>query len=111
MTAATVTLAPGPDDGPGAGASADDDTAPGGRADFAQWQQELSDTGRCHHPVQVKGTVRAIDLTTGEVRPVYTTASEPGGVLLLPCGNRRETACPTCSRCTSATPASSSAPG
>ena len=98
MSAATVTLAPGPDDGPGARASADDDTAPGGRADFALWQQQLSDTGRCHHPVQVKGTVRAIDLTTGEVRPVYTTASEPGGVLLLPCGNRRETACPTCSQ-------------
>jgi len=98
MTGATVTLAPGPHHGPGAGASADEDyTGPGSRADFAQWQQQLSDTGRCYHPVQVKGTIRAIDLATGEVRPVYSTAAEPGGVLLLPCGNRRETVCPTCS--------------
>ena len=48
--------------------------------------------------MQVKGSIRAIDLATGEVRPVYTTADEPGGVLLLPCGNRREAVCPTCSQ-------------
>src|SRR5207302_1539100 len=34
---------------------------------------------------------------TGEMRPIYSTASEPGGVLLTPCGNRRETVCPACS--------------
>jgi hypothetical protein len=98
MTAATVTLTPGPHHGPGAGASADDDTTARIRDDFAQWQQQLSDTGRCYHPVQVKGSIRAIDLATGEVRPVYSTAGEPGGVLLLPCGNRREAVCPTCSQ-------------
>jgi hypothetical protein len=99
VTAATVTLTPGPGNGPGAGASADDNyTAPRARDDFERWRQELSDTGRCHHPVQVKGSIRAVDLATGEVRPVYSTADEPGGVLLLPCGNRREAVCPTCSQ-------------
>jgi hypothetical protein len=95
VTAATVTLTPGPDR-PGAGASADDTAS--SRADFAAWQQELTQSGRCHHPIQVKGSIRAIDLATGEVRPVYTSASQPGGVLLLPCGNRRETVCPACSQ-------------
>jgi hypothetical protein len=51
----------------------------------------------CSHPVRLKGTITAIDLATGELRPVYNTASEPGGVLLTACGNRRETVCPACS--------------
>ena len=98
MTAATVTLAPGPADGPEAGANADDDhTRPSTRADFAQWQTELTATGSCHHPVRMRGQIRAIDLATGEVRPVYSTAAEPGRVLELPCGNRRESVCPSCS--------------
>jgi hypothetical protein len=51
----------------------------------------------CTHPIRLKGSIRAIDLATGEARPVYDTASEPGGVLLTPCGNRREHVCPACS--------------
>ena len=98
MTAATVTLAPGPAPGPEAGANADDDhTSRSNRADFAQWQTELTATGSCHHPVRMRGQIRAIDLETGEIRPVYSTAAEPGRVLELPCGNRRETVCPSCS--------------
>ena len=30
-------------------------------------------------------------------RPVYDTAAEPGGVLHVACGNRRESVCPACS--------------
>jgi hypothetical protein len=37
-------------------------------------------------------------LVTGELRPVYDTSAEPGGVLLTACGNRRESACPACSQ-------------
>ena len=59
-------------------------------------------------PVRLQGRIDAIDLATGELRPVFDTA-EPGGVLLTSCGNRRETVCPSCSRSTSVTPASSSA--
>jgi len=77
-TAATVPLAPGLTDSPGAWESADD-------------------PGCCQHPIPLRGRIDAIDLATGELRPVYDTATEPGGVLLTPCGNRRESVCPPCS--------------
>jgi hypothetical protein len=49
-------------------------------------------------PIRLRGQIAAIDLATGELRPLYDTATdEPGGVLHVPCGNRRETACPRCS--------------
>jgi Replication initiator protein, pSAM2 len=88
MTAATVTPAPGPDEGPGASPS----------PDFASWEHQLSDTSVCAHPIRLHGRVRAVDLATGEVAPIYDTASEPGGVLRVPCGNRRESVCPVCSQ-------------
>ena len=51
----------------------------------------------CSHPIRLTGRIEAIDRTTGEIAPVYDTASEPGGVLHVACGNRRETVCPACS--------------
>src|SRR5215467_8759190 len=86
MTAATVT-APGPDQGPGASP----------RADFASWEHQLADTSVCSHPIRLHGRIRAVDLATGEVASIYDTASEPGGVLHVACGNRRESVCPACS--------------
>jgi hypothetical protein len=82
VTAATVPLAPGPDTGPGVWESADD----------TPWHTE------CRHPIPLRGRLDAIDLATGELRPMYDTAAEPGGVLLTDCGNRRETVCPACSQ-------------
>jgi hypothetical protein len=67
---------------------------------WAELHQEISQaerTGLCRHPVRLKGRIDAIDLATGELRPVYDTATEPGGALLTACGNRRETVCPPCS--------------
>ncbi len=56
-------------------------------------------TGHCTRPIRLRGRIDAIDRATGELRPVYDTASdEPGGVLHVPCGNRRETVCPPCSQ-------------
>jgi hypothetical protein len=46
----------------------------------------------------LRGRIDAIDLATGELRPVYDTATEYGGVLLTNCGNRREAVCPPCSQ-------------
>lgn len=65
--------------------------------DFAAWEHELAVAGGCSHPVRLRGSVRAVDLGTGEVATVYDTAGEPFGVLHVPCGNRREAACPSCS--------------
>ena len=82
MTAATVPLAPGPDTGPGAWESADD----------TSWHTD------CRRPIPLRGRIDAVDVATGELRPIYDTGTEPGGVLLTACGNRREKVCPACSQ-------------
>jgi hypothetical protein len=66
-------------------------------ADLKDWERQLSHTGTCSHPVKLHGRIEAIDLATGEAAPVYDTAAEPGGVLHVACGNRRESVCPACS--------------
>jgi hypothetical protein len=93
-TAATVTFSPGPSSGPGPGLAAGDVIS---WADFRAWERQLTTTGACRHPIRLKGRIVAIDRATGELAPVYDTASEPGGVLHIPCGNRRESVCPACS--------------
>jgi hypothetical protein len=65
--------------------------------DFSDWERQISTAGACSHPIRLRGKVTAVDLTTGETAPVYSTAAEPGGVLHVACGNRRESACPACS--------------
>ena len=92
MTAAPAAFAPG-SSGPGAVATASDTTS----GDFSCWEAQAAKTGGCTRPVRLHGRIDAIDLETGETRPVYSTDTEPGGVLLSPCGNRRETVCPPCS--------------
>jgi hypothetical protein len=66
--------------------------------DFTDWEHQITTAGGCSHPVRLRGTVTAIDLTTGETAPVYDTLTdEPSGVLHVACGNRREAVCPACS--------------
>jgi len=72
------------------GETADDTTVP------LAWDGEHA--GTCHHPVRLRGRIIAVDLATGEAAPMYDTATEPDGVLLVPCGNRRESVCPPCSQ-------------
>jgi hypothetical protein len=98
MTAATVTLAPGPHDGPGAGASADDPAITLSWDELSAELRQANRTGLCARPVRLKGRIDAVDLATGELRPMYDTGTEPGGVLLTACGNRRESVCPSCSQ-------------
>ncbi len=89
MTAATAALSPEPAPGSGPGATADDD--------FGTWERQLTTAGECSHPIRLRGRIDAIDLTTGELAPVYDTDHEPGRVLHVACGNRREAVCPACS--------------
>ncbi len=93
MTTATAAIAPGPD-GPGPVGTADDVIT---WADFRTWERQLASTGTCSHPIRLHGRIDAIDLATGETAPVYDTAAEPGRVLHVACGNRRESRCPACS--------------
>ncbi|HTZ22978.1 MAG TPA: replication initiator [Streptosporangiaceae bacterium] len=67
------------------------------RGDFHRWEAQLAATGHCASPIRLQGRIDAIDRATGQARVMYDTDSEPGGVLRIACGNRREHACPACS--------------
>jgi len=77
--------------------SADDTAVTLTWAEVENELRESARTGDCHRPVLLKGSVRALDLATGELRTMYATDSEPEGVLPIACGNRREAVCPPCS--------------
>jgi hypothetical protein len=84
-------------DGPEPRASAEELLNFASRDDFARWEAQLAATGNCANPVRLRGRIDAVDQVTGEKATIYDTASEPGGVLRIPCGNRRECICPACS--------------
>jgi hypothetical protein len=65
-----------------------------GRPDFAGLQAQLRSTGYCARPVRLVGRIETCD-GHGR-RRVWTTDSEPDGVLRKACGNRREAVCPPC---------------
>ena len=84
-------------DGPEFRASAADLLKLASGDDFARWEAQLAATGNCANPVRLHGRIDTIDRVTGEKASIYDTTSEPGGVLRIPCGNRREHVCPACS--------------
>ena len=65
--------------------------------DFDRLQDQIQRLAGCRRPIRLSGTTTTTDAATGAVLRSYSTASEPLGRLLLPCGNRRATRCPTCS--------------
>ena len=97
MTVPAVTLTPRPDHGLGAGASAGAILELAARDDFHRWEAQLAATGHCASPIRLQGRIDAIDRATGQARVIYDTDTEPGGVLRIACGNRREHVCPACS--------------
>ena len=99
MTVPAVSLTPRPDDdGLGVGASAGALLDLASREDFHRWEAQLTATGNCASPVRLQGRIDAIDRATGQARVMYDTDHEPGSVLLIACGNRREHVCPACSQ-------------
>lgn len=50
----------------------------------------------CSHPIRLRGWHERIDAGTGELLSRVVTAREPGGVLLVACGDRRAARCPSC---------------
>ena len=64
---------------------------------YDRWMEQVAATGYCEHPVRLRGRVEHADRATGEVRTVYSTEREPDATLLKACGNRRASACPSCS--------------
>jgi hypothetical protein len=94
MTTATVAV-PSVPGHPGSG--------PGGIstvtwAEFTQGIGQAQRTGLCERPIRLRGQIAAVDRATGELAVIYdTTTDEAGGVLHVPCGNRRATVCEPCS--------------
>ncbi|KWW98987.1 hypothetical protein LI90_617 [Carbonactinospora thermoautotrophica] len=68
------------------------------RPGFDRWRQMVYATGGCAQPVHLEGESILVHRRTGEILDHYTTASEPGGRLLIACGNRRVSRCPACAR-------------
>jgi hypothetical protein len=58
----------------------------------------LARVGNCVHPVRLVGRSDTIDTRTGEIVGTFRSVDQPMGMLYKPCGNRREEACPSCSR-------------
>ncbi|MCT1619304.1 replication initiator [Janibacter hoylei] len=58
----------------------------------------LASTGNCAHPVRLAGSSSTIDTDSGEVITTFDSRDLPFGVLHRPCGNRRASVCPSCSR-------------
>lgn len=64
--------------------------------DLDRWQAQLRALRGCAEPVRLSGERITLDAATGEVLRHYTTDSEPHGQLMIRCGNRRASRCPSC---------------
>ncbi|MFC0866314.1 replication initiator [Sphaerimonospora cavernae] len=64
--------------------------------DLNRWIQQVQRLGGCAEPVRLTGDTLTLDAASGEVLGSYSTAAEPHGQLLIRCGNRRASRCPSC---------------
>jgi hypothetical protein len=64
------------------------------RPDFARFEAQLRSSGYCARPVRLQGRIETCD-GNGH-RRVWSTSTEPDGILRKACGNRREAVCPSC---------------
>ncbi|GAA4456145.1 replication initiator [Phytohabitans houttuyneae] len=68
------------------------------RPDFEAWLSHVRPASACMRPIRLAGTSLTVDAATGRVLVTVDTAGMPDGVIYKPCGNRRETVCPACSK-------------
>jgi hypothetical protein len=64
------------------------------RPDFARFEAQLRSSGYCARPIRLQGRIETCD-GNGH-RRVWSTSTEPDGILRKACGNRREAVCPSC---------------
>jgi hypothetical protein len=65
-----------------------------GRSDWQHFEAQLRSSGYCARPVRLRGRIETCD-ALGR-RRVWSTDTEPDGILRKACGNRREAVCPSC---------------
>ncbi|MGW0589023.1 replication initiator [Streptosporangium sp. NPDC002607] len=63
---------------------------------YARWASQIRRTGGCRQPIHLRGHVHHLDPTTGRRLHSYSTATEPDGILRVPCKTRRASRCPAC---------------
>ncbi|GAA1773297.1 replication initiator [Luedemannella helvata] len=68
------------------------------RDDFPDWLHHVRNAASCTRPIRLLGTTMTIEATTGRLLSSVDTTTMPDGVIYKPCGNRRETVCPSCSQ-------------
>jgi hypothetical protein len=68
------------------------------RPDYPAWLSHVKAAAACTRPVRLAGTIATIEAATGRILAEVATAGMPDGVIYKPCGNRRESVCPACSK-------------
>jgi hypothetical protein len=68
------------------------------RDDFPAWLLHVKSASACVRPVRLAGTIATVEAATGRLLAERSTADMPDGVIYKPCGNRRESICPACSK-------------
>lgn len=68
-----------------------------GRPEFEAWRRTILRLGGCTNPIHLVGSAAYVDAATGAALHAYTSEAL-GGRLLVACGNRRATVCPTCAQ-------------
>ncbi|MEV8630719.1 replication initiator [Streptosporangium sp. NPDC051023] len=63
---------------------------------YERWASQIRRTGGCRQPIHLRGHVFHLDPATGQRLHSYSTATEPDGILRLPCKTRRASRCPAC---------------
>jgi hypothetical protein len=63
----------------------------------AVFLSQLERVAGCSRPVRLIGHIDQVDTAGGEIRRVFDSAGLPDGTILIACGNRRATVCPSCS--------------
>ncbi|MFC5822287.1 replication initiator [Nonomuraea insulae] len=64
--------------------------------DLTRWLEQVHRLGGCTEPVRLVGETVTLDATSGQVVSHYSSQREPHGQLLIRCGNRRASRCPSC---------------
>jgi hypothetical protein len=64
--------------------------------DYFAWLDHIWPAAGCTSPVRLRGIIRHIDTTTGELLRDISTGDLPDGLIYKACGNRRTTVCPSC---------------
>jgi hypothetical protein len=72
------------------------------RPDYGRFEAQLRSSGYCARPVRLVGRIETCD-GHGQ-RRVWSTDTEPDGILRKACGNRREAVCRRARSATAATP-------